>query len=81
MAIDLSALTDYSWADIAVAAKTAMVTSALGGNNLSINGRTIGRISIDEAIRLYDLASQMVASEAAGESGGGNILVRFGQSQ
>lgn len=70
MAIDLSSLTDYAWSDIAKAAKHAMVQAAVGGNMLSINGRSIGRISIDEAKKLYELAIQMQADEASDTSGG-----------
>jgi hypothetical protein len=80
MAIDLSTLTDYAWADIAKAAKAAMVNAALGGNTLSINGRTIGRISIDEASKLYDLATQQAAADA-NNTGGMNVLVQFGEAQ
>lgn len=79
MALDLSSLTDYAWADIAKAAKVAMVNSALGGNTLTIEGKTIGRISIEEAKSLYSMATEMIALEDAGENGGGNVLVRIGQ--
>lgn len=78
MAIDPSQLTDYSWSDIKKAAKHAMMSAAVGGNQLSINGRTIGRISIDEAKKLYELASQMEADEST-DTGGGIALVRYGE--
>ena len=78
MAIDVSALTDYTWAQIAIAAKHAMVSAAVGGGTLSIEGRSIGRISISEAKTLYELAQQMQADEAAGTHGG-NVLVKFGE--
>jgi hypothetical protein len=74
----LSALTDYSWSDIMKAAKHAMVTAALGGQNLSIGGRAIGRISIEDAKKLYELAQQMVNDETT-ESSGGTALVQFGE--
>lgn len=77
MALDLSTLADYSWADIAKAAKQAMVTTALGGSTLTINGRTIQRITIDDAKTLYELATAQVAAEQAGCNGSGNILVNF----
>jgi len=79
MAIDVSTLTDYAWSDIAKAAKTAMITAALGGGQLTINGRSIGRISIKDAQALYELAQAQVEAAAAGESvgGGGNVLVKF----
>lgn len=78
MAIDLSTLTDYSWADIKKAAKHAMVSAAVGGGTLSISGRTIGRISITEAKSLYELAEQMIADEST-DSSGGIALVRYGE--
>lgn len=74
--VDLSALADYSWAEIAVAAKQAMVKAAVGGQNLSINGRSIGRISIKDATDLYNLATSMIANES--DDGGGMALVQFG---
>jgi hypothetical protein len=83
MAFDPSTLTDYSWSDIAKAAKASMVASAMGGNTISVNGRNLGRISIDEAKKLYELATQMVADEAAASTGtdGGLALVQFGERQ
>jgi hypothetical protein len=83
MAFDPSALTDYSWSDIAKAAKAAMVAAAMGGDTLAINGRTIGRISIDEAKKLYEMATQAQADEAAASTGtdGGLVLVQYGDRQ
>lgn len=78
MAIDTSLLTDYSWADIAKAAKTAMISAALGGNTLTINGRMIGRISIEEATKLYEFAIQMQNDEST-SAGNGLALVQFGE--
>ena len=78
MAIDTSLLTDYTWAQIKLAAKHAMMSAAVGGNTLSINGRAIGRISIDEAKKLYELAEEMDAAEAT-ESPGGLAIVRYGE--
>jgi hypothetical protein len=41
MAIDVTQLTDYSWSDIAKAAKQAMMTIALGGHSMRMpDGRT-----------------------------------------
>jgi len=78
MAIDTSLLTDYSWADIAKAAKHAMMQAAVGGNTLQISGRTIGRISIDEAKKLYETAIQMQNDEGT-TANAGLALVRFGE--
>ena len=76
MAIDVTLLTDYAWADIAKAAKTAMIHAALGGNTLVINGRTIGRISITEAEKLYTIATERAAIDA-GTSGNGQAFAAF----
>lgn len=77
MAIDTSLLADYSWSDIKKAAKHAMVSAAVGGSSLTINGRTIGRISIDEAKKLYELATQQESDES--DTGSGLALVRYGE--
>ena len=81
MAFDPSTLTDYSWSDIAKAAKAAMIDAAMGGNTLSMNGRAIGRITINEAKTLYDLAQQMIAAEANDADTAGIALVTFGEEQ
>lgn len=78
MAIDVSQLTDYSWSDIKKAAKTAMMTAALGGSQLTINGRMIGRISIDDAKKLYELATQSESDESSTDNSG-IALVRYGE--
>lgn len=79
MAIDLTTLTDYTWAQVKLAAKHAMVRAAVGGATLTINGRSFGSIAIDDAKKLYDFATQMEADEAEGDNGGGNALVRIGE--
>jgi hypothetical protein len=78
MAIDVSQLTDYAWSDIKKAAKTAMMKAALGGSQLTINGRLIGRISIDEAKKLYELATQAESDESSTDNSG-TALVRYGE--
>lgn len=78
MAIDTSLLTDYTGAQLKLAAKHAMMTAAVGGGELIINGRTIGRITIDAAKKLYEFAEQLSADEAT-DSGGGLALVQYGE--
>jgi hypothetical protein len=78
MAIDTTQLTDYSWSDIAKAAKTAMLTAAVGGSELRMpDGRFIKRLTVQEAKELYNTAISMVSAEAA--DGGGIALVEFGE--
>jgi hypothetical protein len=77
MALDLSTLTDYSWSDIKKAAKTAMVSSALGGSRLVVNGNDITRISIDDAKKLYQLADEMIAIEGGDANVDGRALIQF----
>ena len=78
MALDPSALSDHSWSDIKKAAKQAMVNAAMGGSTLSINGRMIGRITITEAKKLYEMAEDMIAAEDT-SSANGTALVQFGE--
>lgn len=80
MAIDTSQLTDYSWAQIKLAAKHAMVSAAVGGGTLTIAGRNIGRITIDQAKKLYEFADQMEQDEAV-DSGGGTAIVEYGEAR
>ena len=79
MAVDTTLLTDYTWAQIKLAAKHAMMSAAVGGNELRMqDGRSIGRISIAEAKALYELADAMDAAESD-ESPGGIALVQYGE--
>lgn len=80
MAFDTSKLADYSWADIAKAAKAAMLTAAIGGTRLvQINGNDITRMTQDQLESLYNFAMEQQNAES--EVDGGDIaLVRFGQS-
>lgn len=81
MAFDTSQLVDYAWSDIALAAKQAMMSAALGGATLTMpGGKMIGRISIEDASKLYSLAQEMIALEASGPEGYGNVLVRLNPS-
>jgi hypothetical protein len=77
MAIDIDSLTDYSWDDIAIAAKHAMVSAAVGGGTLRINGREIGRITIQDAKTLYEMAVEQSEAETVDETGDGIALVQF----
>lgn len=80
MALDPSTLTDFAWSDIRKAAKYAMVGAAMGGANLMINGRSLGRISISEAKKLYEMAEDMIAAEST-DAAGGIALVQFGDAR
>jgi len=78
LATTVAALADYSWSDIAKAAKQAMLMGALGGSRLVINGRDIERISMKEAMDLYNMAIDQIADENLATQGG-IALVRYGE--
>lgn len=75
MAFDVSKLVDYAWSDIAKAAKTAMISAALGGATLRVNGRELGRISMADAKALYEFANQQMIDEQNPGDGGIILLV------
>jgi hypothetical protein len=77
MAINTSTLTDYTWAQIKLGCKHSMLAGALGGVNLAIEGRTIGRYSADEVMALYKFADEMETIETNAEQGGGIAQVVF----
>lgn len=77
MAFDTSQLTDYTFAEIKLAAKHAMISAAVGGGTLTINGRTIGRVTLKEARDLYDWADTMASVD--GDENGGIVLGSFGE--
>lgn len=80
MAIDVTQLTDYAWSDIAKAAKSAMMSAAVGGAEYRMpDGRSLRRLTMDEAISLYETATAMANAEASSATGGGVVLVRRGE--
>jgi hypothetical protein len=77
-AAQLAALEDLPWASIAKAAKQAMVSAAMGGSELTVNGKHIGRISVEDAKSLYNTAQEMIVLEGDGADAG-NVIVRLGE--
>lgn len=77
MAFDTSQLTDYSWAQIRLAAKEAMLKAAVGGSSISINGRMISRITPREARDLYNFACEMESIESGTADSSGMALIEF----
>lgn len=80
MAFDLSTLGDYTWAELKKAAKSAMISAAIGGGTLTIKDRTIGRITQQQAESLYNFAADQEQSELAGVTGDGIVLVTLGRT-
>jgi len=54
-----------------------MVQAAVGGNSLSINGRMIGRISVEDARKLYTFAQEMETIESGDPDSSGIALIEF----
>jgi hypothetical protein len=77
MAFDTSLLTDYSWSDIAKAAKHALISAATGGESLTINGRVIQKITPEQAMKLYSYATKMAQAEAADDNAAGIAHLQF----
>ena len=77
MAIDVSTLTDYSFAEIAKAAKSAMVSALVGGSTLAIAGRTIGRVTPKEAADIYRWATEMDSITSSSSSPSGVAVASF----
>jgi hypothetical protein len=77
MAVDLSGLTDYTWAQIRLMAKHAIMSATLAGAELRTpTGQSIKRITVDEAKALYQWAYEM---EAIDDGENGNVLAEFGE--
>lgn len=76
----ITALTDYSFSEIKKACKVAMISGALGGATLAINGRTIGRYSLKELKDLYQWADELEQVDGT-DTGGLHALVQFGEPQ
>lgn len=79
MGIDVTQLADYSWSDIAKAAKQAMMTIAVGGTSMRMpDGRSIERMTVEDAKALYEVAIANANAETDPDSGGGIVLVTRG---
>lgn len=78
MAIDTSQLVDYSWADLAKAAKQAMMARSLGGASVRTGIVAVDRMTIDEAKKLYELAITNLNDESP-DSAGGIALAKYGE--
>lgn len=76
--LDLSTITDYSWAQIKLAAKQCMASNLVGGANLTIGGRSLGRCTPEQAMKLYEWADAMELAETY--PGGGIVLGKFGEA-
>lgn len=77
MAINIPLLQEFTMEDVARGAMHAIMTANLGGADLTINGRRVGRVTPKEARETYDWAMNNIAIAQAGNNGGGNILVNF----
>lgn len=80
MAIDVTKLADYSFEAIQTAAKVSMMSALLGGSQLSVAGVNVGRVTPDEARKIYDWATEMIAARDGGGMNAQNLLVQFGRT-
>ena len=58
----------------------ASIELAASPKSYSLNGRQLTRNDAEEIRAMIDYWQQQVTAEAAGESGNGNVLVRFGEA-
>lgn len=79
MAIDTTLFTDFTWAQIKLGVKHSLMSSFAGGVNLTIAGRSIGRVPVERAKEIYVWADTMEALD--GDANGGIILGGFGEPQ
>lgn len=81
-AAQLTALTDYTWAQIKLACKTAMVNSLLGGTVIEFpGGRKFERVGTADIQSIYAWADTNEAMESDTSGNGGLILATFGDER
>ena len=75
---DISALPDYTDAQILKLYRWALVNGA-AGESRSINGRSITFPPIDKLTKTIEWLETRAQTSDSADSGGGNVLVQFGE--
>jgi hypothetical protein len=73
------AVSDQTFLDNIDAALNAIISGR--AESLSSNQRSLTRLGIDKLMALKREFEERIASTSASESGGGNVLVQFGDEQ
>jgi hypothetical protein len=74
----IDALPTYTAAQQLKMWQRASIEVAGNGQSSAVNGRQLNRSNADEILKMIVHWQEQVEAEAAGEYGGGNVLVRFG---
>jgi hypothetical protein len=71
---------DYTNAQLLAHVRKAIAAVTLGGQAYTMpGGRSVTHANLKELRETADWLTAAVESETAGESGGGNVIVRFGE--
>lgn len=79
MAIDHSSVQTHTDAQLLALYRDCLAKIALG-QAYSINGRSFTRADMKTVMDAIDWLEERVEADAAGEEGGGNVLVQFGEA-
>lgn len=78
---EIDALPSYTAAQLLKVLERNIVEITTGGQSMGINGRQLTRADLSALFKQRDALKAEIEETAAGENGGGNVLVRFGQEQ
>lgn len=78
MAIDHSSVQTHTDAQLLALYRDCMAKIALG-QSYSMNGRTMSRADLKEVREMIEWLEERVETDAAGEEGGGSVLVQFSE--
>lgn len=80
MAIDISSLQSFSAADMLKLCEHNIAQINVGGQAYGADGKQLTRADLSTLYAQRDKLKQEIADEAAGATGGGNVLVRLNPS-
>lgn len=79
--IDVDALQSFTTAQLLKLTEYRIAQILAGSQAYSMDGRQLTHADLETLYRERDRLKAEVEAETAGEDGGGNVLVQFGQEQ
>lgn len=80
MEIDISSLQTFSKSDLLKLCEHNIAMIHAGGQAKGIGGRNLTQADLSDLYDIRDRLTQEIAAEADATAGGGNVLVRFGET-
>lgn len=78
---EIDALPSYTAAQLLKVLERNIVEVLATGQSVGVTGKQWQRADLEQLKKMRDDLKAEIAEAAAGENGGGNVLVQFGQDQ